>query len=165
MQLLAVSAQFAQEASNLEACDSQCVLMFVLFEAFYRLHLYNNVVCFGEWSVVCARTGHIDDTFLETNDFTGGNYCCAFENVSSAFAYSVNFSNPSWENAALAFNFYARLDNVFNRGDSYAFARTSDENFAGCDVFIFESDFADFFFVNVQNAVFNFFKANTSLLI
>ena len=130
--------------------------MFMLFEAFNWLHLYNNVHGLGEWSVVSARTGHIDDTFLETNDLTSCNNCSAFENVSSAFTNCINFSDPAWENAALAFNFYARLDNVFNWGDSYAFAWTSEENFAGCDVFIFESDFADFFFVNVQNAVFYF---------
>jgi len=151
-----VSAQFAQEASDLEACDSQSVLMLVLFEAFYWLHFNNNVHGLGEWGVVCARTGHINDTFLEAYDLTGGNNSSTFENVGSAFANGVNFSNPSWENAAIAFYFYARLDDVFNRCDSYAFTWTSEENFAGCDIFIFQSDFADFFFVNVQNAVFYF---------
>ena len=130
--------------------------MLVLFEAFYWLHFNNNVHGLGEWGVVCARTSHIDDTFLEAYDLTGGNNSSAFENVGSAFANGVNFSNPSWENAAFAFYFYARLDDVFNRCDSYAFTWTSEENFAGCDIFIFQSDFADFFFVNVQNAVFYF---------
>ena len=101
-------------------------------------------------------SGHINDTFLEAYDLTGGNNSSTFENVGSAFANGVNFSNPSWENAAIAFYFYARLDDVFNRCDSYAFTWTSEENFAGCDIFIFQSDFADFFFVNVQNAVFYF---------
>lgn len=87
---------------------------------------------------------------------TGGNNSSALEDVGLAFANGVNLCNPSWENAARALNLYARLDDILNRGDSDAFAWTSEENFAGSDVFIFQSDFADFFFVNVQNAVFYF---------
>ena len=151
-----VAAQLAQEAGNLEASNSQSVLMLMLFEAFFWLHLNYNIVGLGEWGVVSARAGHIDDTFLEAYDLTGGNNSSALEDVGLAFANGVNLCNPSWEDAARTLNLYARLDDILNRGDSDAFAWTSEENFAGSDVFIFQSDFADFFFVNVQNAVFYF---------
>ena len=72
---------------------------------------------------------HLDDPFLETDDFTGGNNRSTFQNVGFPFADHINFADEAGEYAAFAFHSYAGLDDVFYGDDTNGFARTSQEYF------------------------------------
>ena len=96
------------------------MLIGVLENAFYGLGNHDQVVELGERRVLGARTGHIDDTFLETDDLTGGHDSHASENMGLTGTNGVDLGDDAGENAAGALYLDTGFDNVLDGGDPNA---------------------------------------------
>ena len=83
----------------------------------------HQVASLGERRVFSARTRHVDDAFLETNDLTGGHNSHTLENVGTAFANHGLFTRvTAREHTAIAFYLATWLDHVLHWHDTSAVA-------------------------------------------
>ena len=109
------------------------MLILVLLDALDRLADHNQVVELGERGVLGARAGHIDDALLEADDLAGGDDRHAAQDVGFAGADSVDLGDDAGELTAGAFDLHAGLDDVLDRRDPHALARTGDVKLRGFD--------------------------------
>ena len=114
-----VARQLSDVGGNTEACESYSFLIVMLFNVVNRLTYHNQVQCLGEWCVISSRTGHVDDSFLESNDLSCSHYCHAFQGIGLSFSYCVNFRDHAREDASSSLNLYTWLDDILYRSDSY----------------------------------------------
>ena len=110
----------------------------MLFEILYWFAYHAQIKCLGEWCILSTYSGHVNDSFLESDDFTCCYYRHALEGECFAGAYSVYLGYHTRENSSLAFNLDPRLDYVLDRCDSYRLTWLCDVEYDILDLFIFE---------------------------
>ncbi|MPM34868.1 hypothetical protein SDC9_81458 [bioreactor metagenome] len=150
------ATRFSQVSSSLEANDTDSSFMVVLQYAGFGLSDHNYVVQFGKRSVIRTRSGHVDDTFLETNDFSGGDDGHSLEHVSAAFANHLNLAQHAGENIARTGNFYPRFNNIFHRDNSNRITRMNDVDVNGSNAFVSANSLNHFRLINIKRAVAQF---------
>ena len=129
----------------------------MLLGASHRLHDQNQVQGLREGGILGARTGHVDDAFLEADDLTGGNTSRTLQDVGLAGTDSVDLGDDAGEHAAGALNLNTGLDDVLNGGDTDGLTGFCDVEFNGLDVGLYVVVVLDeslhVVSVDVQNAV------------
>ena len=135
---LDISGEFADLCGYTEARLTYSCFIIMLLETFNRLAYHDEVECLRERCVVCTRTCHVDDAFLESYDLA----CChkshALECEGLAGSDCIDLGYPSREYSALALHLYARLDDILYRCDPYGFTRLGDVEANILDLLIFK---------------------------
>ena len=150
-----LACQFPKIYSNSEACKTYSLLIIMLLNAIYRLTYHNQVQCLGKWCVICSRTSHIDDTFLETYDLTCRNNSHSFQRICLTFAYSINLSDHAREDSSSSFYLNSWLDDVLNRCDSYRFTWLCNIKRYALNLLVLESNRFYGLFGYIKDTVFN----------
>ena len=125
-----------------------------------RLADHDDIQGLGEGGVLSAGAGHINETFLETDDLTSGNNSSTLQNMGTTGTDGIHLVvHDTGENHTGALNLTTGLDNVLNRGDANALAGLSNVKADGLDellhIVVIVDIFLYFFGIDVQNAVFN----------
>ena len=129
--------------------------MCMLCKSIDRLTNNYKVVEFGEWCVFGSLSCHVDDTFLEAHDLTSCNNCAAAKYVCTSASHRSYLGDHSREHSTLTAYFYTGLDNVFNRHDTNALARSCDIKLNGFQVLVLKNKGFQLVGIHIDGTVFH----------
>ena len=124
----------------------------MLLHVVHGLAHHAQVEGLGERRILGAHAAHVDDALLEADDGAGGDHGHALEGIGLAAAHRVDLADDAGEDAALALDLDAGLDDVLDRGDAHGLAGLGDVEAHALELLLSHCNLLHVGLANVEHA-------------